>query len=293
MHNNNNKSTGGMLLLAFAPFCFAWIIQILASVMCYELVFWYCVTHCRAVDYVGFLRQFFDTMINNTTMMNLSIVYALVGIIIFSIWYIRGGYANRERLKHPFKPSVDRRGLCIAGLLVTVIGLLVLVQFIYVIASTIRPDWYETLQRIQEMSGLTDELTILTIIYGMVLGPIFEELTFRGLTFKIARAVTPFWIANVLQAFLFACMHANMLQGIYAFVVGLVFGFIMEKSNNVLITMGMHILYNTLAMVIGSLLDQLSGSQSPVIFGGALFMSMVITYLGIYMFSKSYQPKVN
>lgn len=293
MQNNNNKSTGRMLVLAFAPFCFAWVIQIFASVLCYEFVFWYCVTHCTAVDYVGFLRQFLDTMMGSTTMMSLSVAYAVIGIIIFSIWYIRGGYANRERLKHPFKTDVDRRGLCVAGLLITVIGLLVLVQFIYVIVSTIRPDWNETLQRITEMSGLSDEITILTVLYGMLLGPIFEELTFRGLTFKIARAVTPFWIANVLQAFLFACMHGNMLQGIYAFVVGLVFGYIMEKSNNVFVTMGMHILYNTLAFSIGSLIEQLSGSQSPVIFGGTLFMSMVVTYLGLYMFSKSHQPRVN
>ena len=54
----------------------------------------------------------------------------------------------------------------------------------------------------------------------------------------------PFWVANLLQALLFGVFHMNMIQGVYAFVVGIVLGFICEKSHSIYPSMLFHILFN-------------------------------------------------
>lgn len=54
----------------------------------------------------------------------------------------------------------------------------------------------------------------------------------------------PFWVANFLQALLFGVFHMNMIQGVYAFVVGIVLGFICEKSRSIYPSMLFHILFN-------------------------------------------------
>ena len=92
------------------------------------------------------------------------------------------------------------------------------------------------------------------LLYAVLLGPICEELVFRGLTFELARKAIPFPAANFLQACLFGIMHMNMMQGIYAFLFGLVLGYLMEKTGNLLITILVHIAYNGSSYLI-SVLD--------------------------------------
>ena len=65
--------------------------------------------------------------------------------------------------------------------------------------------------------------------------PLFEELLFRGVVLGILVLIINrlhrdpvFWYAaaNIIQALLFALYHGNVYQGIYAFLIGLIFGYI-------------------------------------------------------------------
>lgn len=65
--------------------------------------------------------------------------------------------------------------------------------------------------------------------------PFFEELLFRGVVLGILVLIINrlhrdpvFWYAaaNIIQALLFALYHGNVYQGIYAFLIGLIFGYI-------------------------------------------------------------------
>ena len=65
--------------------------------------------------------------------------------------------------------------------------------------------------------------------------PFFEDLLFRGVVLGILvliinrlhrDPVFRYAAANIIQALLFALYHGNVYQGIYAFLIGLIFGYI-------------------------------------------------------------------
>lgn len=62
-------------------------------------------------------------------------------------------------------------------------------------------------------------------LYTCVLGPVAEELLFRGI---VLRTLAPYGkkLAIVVSALLFGLFHGNLLQTPYAFVLGLVLGYV-------------------------------------------------------------------
>ena len=70
------------------------------------------------------------------------------------------------------------------------------------------------------------------LVVGLV-GPVMEELLFRGVIQKrLADYVKP-GLAAVLSALIFGAFHGNMLQFIYAFIFGLGFAFVYSKFHTV------------------------------------------------------------
>lgn len=69
---------------------------------------------------------------------------------------------------------------------------------------------------------------VLTLIKLVILVPMAEELIFRGLVFRRLREFSGFWVAAVVSSVIFAVYHANLLQGIYAFLFGILLCIINE-----------------------------------------------------------------
>lgn len=92
---------------------------------------------------------------------------------------------------------------------------------------------------------------VLRFIAMVILPPIVEEYLFR---FKIQGYLkegfgTP--IAIIGQALLFGMLHYYMLQKIYATVLGLLFGYIREKKENIQCSIWMHMIVNLLGWLAG------------------------------------------
>lgn len=87
----------------------------------------------------------------------------------------------------------------------------------------------------------------------VICAPIAEELLFRKMiidrTAKYGEAT-----AVLFSGLMFGLFHGNLNQFVYAFVLGLFFGFIYVKTGNVLYTIFMHMLVNFLGSVVGVLL---------------------------------------
>src|SRR5690606_21596465 len=81
--------------------------------------------------------------------------------------------------------------------------------------------------------------------------PIYEELIFRGLVLRMAQKFTSkFWIANTFQAILFGIVHLNLLQGIYAFALGLILGYFYQKYQSLYVPILMHMIFNFIGSVM-------------------------------------------
>ncbi len=90
------------------------------------------------------------------------------------------------------------------------------------------------------------ELDLLNLI---LIGPILEELLFRGLILKVLKRFFNIRNSIILSSVLFAMLHQNFIQMIYTFMLGIVFANIKEKDN-ILYSIYAHMVYNCMAILI-------------------------------------------
>ena len=81
-------------------------------------------------------------------------------------------------------------------------------------------------------------------IAELFIGPASEELIFRGAVMDRLKIAFPFWLANALQAALFGLYHMNVVQGIYAFLLGMVLGLVGDVTGSIFATILTHIIFN-------------------------------------------------
>ena len=117
-----------------------------------------------------------------------------------------------------------------------------------------------------DISGLM-ELTVSSILAVCIIGPILEELLFRGLIMHLADLILPFFVANIIQAICFSFYHTNNVQKIYAFILGLFIGHISHKTRHITTGMAFHIALNTMGLFLGTIVtDETQFTTKLVIF---------------------------
>lgn len=65
-----------------------------------------------------------------------------------------------------------------------------------------------------------------------VVAPISEELLFRQVIFKRLKNIAPVWVAVTVSALLFGVYHGNLVQGIYAFIMGILLALVYEWTGS-------------------------------------------------------------
>ncbi len=91
---------------------------------------------------------------------------------------------------------------------------------------------------------------IAQIICLGILAPVCEELVFRGLMFRRMRALTSFRYAAFYSSMVFAFIHGNMVQMLYAFLLGMVFSYMYEKYGSVKAPIVAHVTANILSVIL-------------------------------------------
>lgn len=96
--------------------------------------------------------------------------------------------------------------------------------------------------------GISPPLTaiLLYLIHSTILPAFFEEFIFRGILLGQLRR----WgdgLAIFISAFLFGLFHSNLQQIPFAFLVGLVLGFLVVRTNNLWLSIAIHFANNTIA----------------------------------------------
>ncbi len=111
-----------------------------------------------------------------------------------------------------------------------------------------------------------------------VAAPLCEEIFFRGAVLSsLKRTKMPLWLAITLQAALFGLIHGLPLQMAYAFLLGLLLGFLTEKFHCLWHSVLLHALFNA----AGYWTQLLSDSPSLWLFGALLILSAVIAVLSL------------
>ncbi|MCM1523575.1 MAG: CPBP family intramembrane metalloprotease [Ruminococcus sp.] len=103
-------------------------------------------------------------------------------------------------------------------------------------------------------------LDVLIYIYICVLGPVLEELVFRGVLLDALRKYgNAFGI--IVSSVMFGLMHQNFMQCIPAVCMGLVWAVMAVKTGSVIPSAAVHILNNTMSAVIMVMLESVSVSS--------------------------------
>ncbi|MCI8402444.1 MAG: CPBP family intramembrane metalloprotease [Lachnospiraceae bacterium] len=114
-----------------------------------------------------------------------------------------------------------------------------------------------------------------------LIAPLCEELIFRGLLHNRLKEYTPVKTACILSALAFAVYHGNMVQGMYAAVLGFLMAYVYEKYHSFLAPFLFHATANTVAVLITETewFDFLYVNKAMVLLSGLL--GIVVMVLGV------------
>lgn len=116
----------------------------------------------------------------------------------------------------------------------------------------------------------------IVILYTVIVAPVAEELVFRGVVLHKARKVLPFLGANLLQATYFGIYHQNVIQGIYAVLIGFLLGMVCRKYHSVYASILLHMLVNVSAFLVMLLPVSTVGNVIMLIGGAGLAIIPII-----------------
>lgn len=88
----------------------------------------------------------------------------------------------------------------------------------------------------------------LELLGSAVITPFLEELLHRGVVYGRLRRMTGKWTAVLLSAGIFALLHFNIVQFVYAFLLGIVFALFVEKTKKLSTAVLAHVAANGIAV---------------------------------------------
>lgn len=101
-------------------------------------------------------------------------------------------------------------------------------------------------------TGYLQELSFLPMLISVgLLAPIVEELFFRFL--MVRKLKNKPILAIILPALLFGIVHGNLIQGSYAFILGVLFAYLYLKTDNLLVTILLHMGINSSSVLFSFL----------------------------------------
>lgn len=270
----------GQILLCFLPFIVTMALQLLITI---PVTFYYFLvvisTHEVPSSMEGLLQWITYEMLYGDFGIIVTICWGIASLITFICWYSKQK-KNMDLL--PLRKSVNMSA--IGGLALMVAGLQIAIQYLYTYIEMLRPDWFVQYNQLMNLGHYSFPAVIAMYIYSVLVAPVHEEFLIRGVTQNFAKKAFPFWLANIVQAFLFGILHMNFIQGSYAFIVGLLIGYVMHKSKNICIPILFHFFFN----IFGTLVPlKLLGKNASSAYVLVIFIGVAIMCAGIVFFKVS------
>lgn len=235
----------GRTIVAFLPVPACFLLQ-LGVMLVVEIVLMF-PTIMRAisgaVSYDEMMELTYGLVMEN--IMTIQLVAQTAMFAVFGLWYYLA-YGRKKRPETAEKPA----GLHIVLLVLMGLILQFGISSVLTLIELMAPKVMENYNELMEAMGL-GEMSLPVMIAVSVMAPLSEEVLCRGVILRLAERVSPrFWVANVIQALAFGILHGNLVQGIYAFALGLVIGYIYGKYRNIWLCMLLHGAMNLSSYVI-------------------------------------------
>jgi len=135
---------------------------------------------------------------------------------------------------------------------------------------------------------------LLNILLLAALPAIAEELIFRGVIFNGLRKNIKESSAIFISAALFALMHGSLEQLIYPFILGVIFAWLVSRTNSIFSSMLVHFLNNTIVITLSFIQNMTGFSIVPNqswLFWIMATIPVIITFALLYLIERFYFKK--
>ncbi len=262
----NKKLKSMLYTLLYATIYF--VMQLAVSIKIYSFViFMELVIHGEKLT--GDFYQIFDYLIEKMTVLVVPIVIiSAIASIAFS--YGIFSITNKKPLKS-IKGNKFSLKYSIYGVIM-VLPIIGLSNLIVDVVLYFSPQSYNTYA--DTIISMMENTSTFWLLLGVgIIAPIAEEIIFRGFIQNKLLSSFPVWLAIVIQAVFFGLIHGNLVQMSYAFVIGLIFGLLVYKSNSIYPAIILHVLNNSIAIFSDMLMDNILYYILPVI---AVIMTIIL-----------------
>ena len=204
-------------------------------------------------------------------------------LLCFGAWYIALCRPDKS-VGSGLKKIINTKSILIIALLA--VGGCFFTNFIMPIATLIIPESIvQAYMELMETAGFGESL--LPTIAAVAIAPFGEELLFRGVVYHYACNMVShiidrkkaFYIANTVQALAFGIFHGNLIQGIYAFALGLLLGYIRERFGSIWAPIFAHILINSCSAFLWEPIV-LRMPESLIVYAAGAGASFFVLWLG-------------
>lgn len=117
--------------------------------------------------------------------------------------------------------------------------------------------WFPSHQQVINSINAGKSFIFTVFIVGIAV-PIFEELLLRGIVFNKLRENMNLNLAIIIQALIFGVYHGNMLQFIYASILGIFLGLTYVWTDSLWAPIIIHIFFNSSSLILSKILVEVN-----------------------------------
>ncbi|MCD8196051.1 MAG: CPBP family intramembrane metalloprotease [Lachnospiraceae bacterium] len=218
----SGRRTLYQLWRAVYPVLLYLIIQVVVSAI-------FSVALLRCTEF-GWIDDYFAAYLDSTTLILL--ISALIGVLIFGLLY------RDDMLRRHMEPTAWRESLLWVLVGASTLALLGNMLMSLTPFAKISESYRETSAALE-----TGSIWVQIACVGFA-APAAEELIMRGLLYGRLREVLSAPWATFFSALIFGIFHGNIVQGVYAFALGIFFAWLMERYRTVCVPILAHVSAN-------------------------------------------------
>ena len=159
-------------------------------------------------------------------------------------------------------------------------------MLVNILGSFLNADAYQ-----ESMSQMTDGKSLLFLIVCMgIIAPLAEEMIFRWLIYLRLRDYMRAVPAMVISGIFFGIYHGNLVQGVYASILGILFAYFMEPTGSLWASILLHVGANIWSLI----LPELAGGILKKYPMGVMLLLLILMagmYTGTVYFQKQAETK--
>lgn len=211
----------------------------------------------------------------------MTLIQYLIYILVFGIWYYKAFckdaniFGNNDF--NSIANYVKNKLLTIKSIFIIIAGYMAQL-FVDGILTLVQPHFQNTFDNYGKMvDSITGAKSSFVMIFAVILvAPIGEELLFRGLIQSYGLKNFAPVLAIGLQGLIFGLYHGNIIQGIYAFFMGVVLGFVAYKLESIIPAILLHVSINASLLLVPEIFYEGTGRTiATTIVTGAIFVVMI------------------